>query len=63
MKQFAMSQYINAADLYDHKAEYYEKLFRLCAEQLIEFEYVHYIEESDSYYWAHTGEDLDEGIN
>ena len=35
MKQFTMSMYKNKEGLYKDKAEYYEKLFKLCANRLI----------------------------
>ena len=58
MKNFAMSKYISTEALYKDKAEYYEGLFRMLADRMVETEELGYDEEEDAYYDTNTGDRL-----
>lgn len=58
MREFTMSMYKSKEDLYKDKAEYYEKLFRMLADRLVEIEELGYRKESDTYYCTSDGEEL-----
>jgi hypothetical protein len=55
MKDFTMSMYASEKELYKAKAEYYEKLFRMLAERLVEIEELGYDKEAGEYYCANSG--------
>ncbi len=58
MKDFTMNMYASEKELYKAKAEYYEGLFRMLAERMVEIEELRYDKEEDRYYCPSSGDDL-----